>query len=602
MIPHDPDAPLALRDRIGTATRLYLLRILAALRHEAFRLLILAVIIGAATGAAIVVFRETIAVLQFGLFGTGSDHLSLFAHTLPWWGVLMPPVIGGLIVGLLVRYWLEGRRPFGVADAIEASVLHGGRMSVKDGLAAAAVNACSIASGASVGREGPAVHLGAVVGGAVAARLGLAPGAGQTLLGCGVAAAVAASFNVPVAGALFAGEVVLGHYALRTFAPIVIASIVGTIVSRAWFGDYPAFAVIEHGGLSAWETPAFLGLGIAAGLAAALFIRAIGFAQQGARLVPGPQWLKPALAGLVVGLVAIRFPEILGVGYGVTEAALAATWPMWMLAAVCALKLAATALCLGFGFGGGVFSPSLVIGATLGGAYGYVVASLFPELSVGSDAYAIVGMGAVAAIVLGAPISTTLIVFEMTGDYALTMFVMLAVVVGSLVSRPICGQSFFDWQLRQRGVDIHVSLSDQVLRATHVTDVATGRAEVVDASMPVNALRTMLDWSRSGQVFVVDDDGRLIGALTRHQMCDHATADGKQPVKTAGMICDRSEPALSLDDTLETALNQFDEGGTSQMAVVVGQHDRTLAGILTERDALRAFNALLLQARRDERL
>ncbi len=575
--------------------------LLTLLRHAPVALLILAALIGAATGGAIILFRESISLLQAGLYGSDSPYLTLIAGGLPWWTVVFAPVAGGLAVGLATRYLLPFQRPHGVADVMEAANFGNGRMALRNGVAAAAVSAGSIASGASVGREGPAVHLGGALGGWLAARLDLPGHSGRTLLAGGVAAAVAASFNVPIAGALFAGEVILGHFAPSTLAPIVVASVLGTIVSRSWFGDNPAFAVVEHSALSVWELPAFLILGVLAGLVALAFVRAVDLARRAAGAMRLPLWLRPAVAGAAVGLIALEFPEILGVGYGVTEAALGAIWPAQLLIVICVLKLAATALCLGFGFGGGVFSPSLVVGATLGGAFGVLASGLLPGISLGSDAYAIVGMGVVAANVLGAPISTTLIVFEMTGDYALTMVVMLAVVTGAEVNRRCGGTSFFHCQLTGRGFDPVEALGARAAQSVRVADMVSNRGELVGTAVALPALRRMLQHSQSGRLFVIDDAGRLIGTITLAELHDAAFDPLLDPLIVAADVARRDTPLLTLDDDLQTALHLFRSSGTGLIAVVEDEESRIFAGCLDRGAALLTVNRTLLDTWRLER-
>jgi CIC family chloride channel protein len=274
-----------------------LTRLRRVIGNDQIILVFLALIVGGLAGSAVILFREFINLIQALLLGSGSDRLFVNAETLAWWKILLVPVAGGLVVGAVIQFLLPQRRPQGVADVIEASALKGGRMLSLTGLVAALASAISIGAGASVGREGPAVHLGASLAGWMGRRLHLTRSLTRTLLGCGVAAAVAASFNAPIAGALFASEVVIGHYALRAFAPIVIASVAGTAVSRAFFGDFPAFALAETPLASFWEFPAFVGLGITAGIAAIVFMHAIFSVQKLAAKTPLPAWLRPAVGG-----------------------------------------------------------------------------------------------------------------------------------------------------------------------------------------------------------------------------------------------------------------------------------------------------------------
>ncbi|MDX1711915.1 MAG: chloride channel protein, partial [Rhodovibrionaceae bacterium] len=382
----------------------------------------LAVVLGAAAGGLSIGFRYAIDIIQFGAFGFFGEQVVSNLRDVGSWRIVLAPTLGGLLIGLLVYKFMPKGRPQGVADVIEASALKAGRMSIRDGLKAAGISAASIGVGASVGREGPVVHLGASVGAWLAQRLHLGRRLSRTLLGCGVAAAVAASFNAPIAGVFFSLEVVVGHYALSAFAPIVIASVTGTIISRMHYGNFPAFILPEHYDITSFlEFPAFALLGVVSAVAAIAFMRAVFFAEELFSGLYIARWLRAAGAGLFVGVIALAFPHLIGVGYEATDMAIGESLDLWMLIALIGLKIAATAACIGSGFGGGVFSPSLFIGAMLGGAFGIVATSAFPELSSGHGAYTLIGMGAVAGAVLGAPISTILMIFELTGDYALTI-------------------------------------------------------------------------------------------------------------------------------------------------------------------------------------
>ncbi|MCZ6496141.1 MAG: chloride channel protein, partial [Alphaproteobacteria bacterium] len=339
-------------------------------RHRQMVLFVLAPVLGALAAGAAIAFRDLIGLIQLGTLGFDLEQVFSLARELPWWRILLVPALGGLAVGLLVHFVMPGREPQGVAHVMEAAALRGGRMELKAGLATALAAAASIGCGASVGREGPVVHLGGVLASWISGRLHLPRQLGMTLLGCGVASAIAASFNAPIAGVFFALEVVLGNYALSSFAPIVIASVTGTIISRLYYGDFPAFVIPQNAIVSFWEFPAFVIVGVGAAVIAILFIKATMAAQDGIARLPWPGWIKPAVAGLLLGAVALEFPHVLGVGYETTNAAIAEQFPLAMLAILLVLKLGVTALCLGAGFGGGVFSPSLVMGALMGGLVG----------------------------------------------------------------------------------------------------------------------------------------------------------------------------------------------------------------------------------------
>jgi CIC family chloride channel protein len=577
-----------------------LMRIRRVVRNDQLVLSVLALIVGIAAGGAVILFREGINLFQRLFFQSDSELLDLAAASLPWWQIVLVPTAGGLLVGLFVRYFMPERRPHGLSDAIEASALRGGRMSAATGIKAAFVSALSIGAGASVGREGPAVHLGASLGAWLAERLHLTRSLSRTLLGCGAAAAVAASFNAPLAAALFANEVVIGHYALKTFAPVVIASVTGTAVSRAYFGAYPAFVIDKNVIASLWEFPAFVGLGIVGGLVAIILMRGIALANRASEKMPVPAWCRPAVAGLIVGAIAVAFPQVLGVGYGATSQALAGHLVLWVLVGVAAAKIIATAISLGFGFGGGIFSPSLMIGAMVGGAYGMIATQIFPDHSSGPEVYTIIGMGAVASAVLGAPISTTLIVFEMTGDWELTMAVIVTVVVAAVVTQQIFGKSFFAWQLEKRGLDLQGGLEAAHLRSVKVRDVMSRDSEVVATDMKLQALRDRLQQSPLGKLFVVKG-GVLAGTVTLADLSEVAFDHDFDDLVNAGDVARLHPPILSADDDLGTALKVMRETGEEHIAVVQDHASMTFLGCLHERDAMQSYNRALLESRREER-
>ncbi len=576
-------------------------RLRRVINNDQIILTLLALVVGAVTSGAVIVFREAIDAMQGLFFAGGEGSLFQNAAQLPWWHVVSVPVVGGVVIGLACKYLMPEGRPQGMADVIEASALRGGRMSALVALKAALINAASIGVGASVGREGPAVHFGAALGGWLAQTLNLNRSVSRTLLGCGAAAAVAASFNAPIAGALFASEVVIGHYALSAFAPIVIASVTATAVSRFYFGDYPAFTIPEHVIQSLWEYPAFIGLGIVAGFTAMAFMKGTMTASTLSQRLGGPEWLKPAIGGLMVGIIALWFPHVLGVGYGTTESAVMVAFPIGMMLAILVAKIVATAISIGFGFGGGVFSPALVIGAVLGGAYGTIFTQLFPDISTGTGAYTILGMGAVTAAVLGAPISTALIIFEMTGDYALTLALMVAVVIASLITREFHGGSFFSWQLERRGHDLRDGFEMALLRNIHVNSILSGAGELVNLGGGLPDVRLMLQKSNTGELFVIDDKGVLFGTITLADLSDFAFDVELDPLLIASDVARRHPPILAGEDTLETALQVMRDSGEFYIAVVEDRETKIFLGSVRQGRVMDVYNRSLLESQREER-
>ncbi|MHC8510314.1 MAG: chloride channel protein [Rhodospirillales bacterium] len=410
---------------------------------------------------------------------------------------------------------------------------------------------------------------------------------------------VAASFK-PIAGALFASEVIVGNWALKAFAPIVIASVAGTAVSRAWFGDFPAFFLEGNILASYWELPGFLILGLVCGLGAIIFMRSIEISADAAKRVPGPDYIKPAIAGFAIGVIALWFPHALGVGYGATEAALTVEFAFWAFVALGLAKGLASALCLGFGFSGGVFSPALVLGALMGVSYGIAATAAFPDLSSGPAAYTLVGMGAFAAAVLGAPISTTLMIFEMTGDYALTLGVMTAVVAATEMTHHFYGRSFFVRQLKRRGLDLKAEFEAEALHAITVGEVMDTVTPAVSAESGLEAVRAQLINSPWSELFVAGDGGRFCGVIMLSDLRDKAFDPAGDGDLQARDVVRPDPPVLTPVDDLDAALALMRRTGEDHVAVVTDHESMTYAGCVHQRDVLTAYNKALLKSRHEE--
>ncbi|WP_137699872.1 chloride channel protein [Marimonas lutisalis] len=425
-----------------------------------FQFWLIALGIGIGAGFAALLFRTGIEALQSWAYGTENvNRLHSFVETLPWYWVLAIPALGGLAVGLILHHFTDDGRVRSVAEVIEGSALYQGRVEGKAGLASAVASMITLGTGGSTGREGPVVHMAALVSTWVSDRIHANGVTGRDLLGCAVAAAVSASFNAPIAGALFALEVVLRHFALHAFAPIVIASVAGTVINRLAFGDVTEFTLPGTSALEFYvELPAYLILGLVCGVVAAALMRSVFFADDVASHMQArvglPRWLRPAITGLMLGGLAIWFPHIVGVGYETTSAALTGQLVLHEAVVFAVLKVVAVAITMAGRMGGGVFSPSLMLGALTGLAFGLIATSIFPEVSGSHTLYALAGMGAVAAAVLGAPISTTLIVFEMTGDWQTGLAVMVAVSMSTALGSRLVDRSFFLTVLERRGVHL----------------------------------------------------------------------------------------------------------------------------------------------------
>ena len=521
----------------------------------------IALAIGIAAGAVAVLFRLGIYAVQTVAYGS-NDVLTLhsFAATLPWYQILIIPICGGLIVGLILHWGTEDGRVRSVADVIEGAALSEGRVEVRRGLFSALASMITLATGGSTGREGPVVHLAAVISTAVCRWMNASGITGRDLLGCAVAAAVSASFNAPIAGALFALEVVLRHFAVHAFAPIVIASAAGTVINRLVFGDVTEFTLPTQNALGFYvELPAFLILGFVCGLVAVVLMKAIFWADDFGSYVQEetglPRYLRPAIAGGLLGAIAIWWPHIIGVGYETTTAALTGGLLLHEAIVFVVLKVIAVAITMGGRMGGGVFSPSLMIGALTGLAFGAIATSIFPTVSGSETLYALAGMGAVAAAVLGAPISTTLIVFELTGDWQTGLAVMVAVSISTALSSRIVDRSFFLTQLERRNVHL-----------------AAGPQAYLLATFKVSAIMRDMDDARAA-------NEEACWALIREGIY----LDSKATLEQAMPVFDRGNPVFI------PVVSLAGEGASPE-----------LQGALFQVDALRAMNRALAATAAEE--
>ncbi len=565
------------------------------------RLFAVALLMGVVVSISTLLLLEAIAVVQRVLLGAASErHLANLIEETPAWRVMLAPVIGGLVLGALISY-LPGKRYHGVADVMEACAMRGGRMDARSSLGAAAAAAVSIGSGASVGREGPAVHIGASLCAWVAEKLGLNRRHSLILLGCGASAAVTASFNAPISGVLFALEVVVGYYTLRVFAPIVLSAMGALTVTRFVHGDAPAFVLPPHAVESLWELPLFALLGVVAARVVIYTIRSVRAAQWVHERCKVPLWLRPALAGVVVGAIALYTPYALGVGYQTISLSLNDAFPLSVLLGILLAKVFATGLCLGSGFCGGVFSPSLVLGALTGAALGQAAELVFPGAVSSPTVYAIAGMAASASAMLGAPISTVLIVFELTSDYNAIAAVMLASAMASTAMMYQPYSSYFRWQLSTRGVNIVAGRDQSLMRTETVDSIISQRFTTVAAGDPVQQVLSRCALERQDVMVAIDEQGALVGSMTVLELVSLVDDDEQQPGQFSAYAHDQSV-SLRKGSSLSGALDVMASHQTHYLPVLEPDPagPQRVLGVVYQADILKAYNALLEQAREDE--
>jgi len=579
-----------------------MIRLRRAIENDQLLLVLLALVIGALGALGVIGFRGLISLVQLIALGFDSPHVLDFARTLPWWRILLAPTLGGLLIGLYVRYVVPGRRTQGVPDVMEAAALRGGRLSLRATLAGAVANAASIGVGGSVGREGAVIHLGATMASWLGQRMRLPPAMLRTALGCGVASAVAASFNAPIAGVFFALEVVIGNYAISTFAPLVVASVIGTVISRLYYGDFPSFILPQYQIVSPWEFFAFALLGIVCAIVSLSFMSSAQLVERVVERLAIPRWLRPTCGGLLLGIIAIAFPHVLGVGYDSVDQALFGTLPLWLMIGLVVAKTAATSICIGTGFGGGDFSASLFLGAMTGGAFGLVASQAMPDFASSHGAYSLVGMGAVAGPVLGAPITTILIIFEMTGDYAMTLAVMIAVVISSLIVSESFGRSMYMVKLEHRGINLRGGREISIFSSIPIADLMRRAYTSLLPEAPMSAVIEALRTAPYGLVFVVDEEGRLKGVISVADLAPMADSviPGGVPVIAAD-IADPHPVYLEAGDDPRRAIRLMEARMGSHLPVVRDKESMRMVGVVDVHELVLAYHKALLEARAEER-
>lgn len=568
--------------------------------HENVVLLVLAVIVGLAGAHVALGFREGISLVNRLFYQVSAENLTSRLTELPWWQVMLAPALGGLLVGQVNTRLMKGRRGQGVGNIIEVNALHGAKMDLKQGLSNALANTISIGAGASIGREGTILHLTSTVTTWCAAKLRLQQHHQHILLGCAVAAGMAASFNAPIAGVFFALEVVLRHYALTAFAPVVISSVIGTMITRIYYGDFPAYILPHYDVVTFWEFPAFLLLGVVCGLAAILFMWTVFTTEDLIRKVKLPAWLKPAVGGLAVGGIALFLPHVMGVGYETTTKVLNESLGMnltWLLGLI-VFKTVATAVSIGSGFGGGVSSPSIFVGTIVGSAFGTVAAMPFPDLGIHTGLYAIVGMASTSAAVLGAPISCILIVFELLGDFKITIGVMSGAAVATLLVQSILGKSYYLWRLQRRGIELEGARAMQILRQQVVGDVAGTGFHSVEATTKLMEVIDFLHTLPEGAEAVVVEDGyRFVGTIQLEDVKDVAFDPlANQDALEAQSFVRLYPEVLTADQTLARAIAVMSKWKADRLPVVADVDSMSVVGMVDKNTLLEAYVDALLQA------
>lgn len=555
---------------------------------------ILAVLVGTAGGFGAVGFRYLINFIQSLAYGSSHELLDIISTT-PWYLRVLIPTIGGLIIGPLVYFWAREAKGHGVPEVMEAVALRSGLIRKRLVLVKTLASAICIGTGGAVGREGPIVQIGSAIGSSIGQLLKVSAARMRTLVGCGAAAGIAATFNAPIAGSMFALEIILGDFGLATFSPIVISSVVATAISRAFLGDTPAFIVPPYELVSVWEFPLYVILGFFCAVVGITFTRVLYRTEDFFHHLKLPEYLKAAIGGVILGTTGLMFPQILGVGYGAIDQALVQSYAWWLLFVLIGVKIVATSITIGSGGSGGIFAPSLFLGAMAGGFFGNIVHQAFPAVTASPGAYAIVGMGAVVSATTHGPLSAMLILFEMTGGYKIILPLMITCIISSVVAGQLMKESIYTMKLVRRGVDIRGGKEVNILKAIRVSDVMNPDAETVYEGLPLSTLAGTIGKSKYNSFPVVDSENALVGILSFFDYNEALYNEDLENLVVAKDLATLDVVTVSTADNLYDALQKVSAKDFSILPVVSPTDNSLLMGVLTRRDIIGAYDKAVIK-------
>jgi len=607
----------------------YLAKILDQLApREGLILLVMAVVIGISTGLAAVVFIRLIAFIQTFFYGGGEKILPELGRL---WLILIP-VIGGLLVGPIIVKFAPEAKGHGVPEVMQALILRGGRIRPRVAIAKIIASALCIGTGGSAGREGPIVQVGSALGSSIGQWLHLSDARIKNLVACGAAAGIAATFNAPIAGVVFAIEVLLSEIQVTVFGNVVVSAVAASIVSQIFLGARPAFEIPGYVMHSPWEILLYVILGLLAALVGILFIRMLYYSEDVFDRLAIPEWLKPATGALLLGILAFcypyvgtisyispndmalglpiseNYPHIFGSGFLFLEEVLQGRAPFFLLFLLIFLKPLATSFTLGSGNSGGVFAPSLFTGAMLGGSFGYLAMHLFPNLNIEIGAYALVGMAAVFSAAARAPLTSMLIVFEMSNDYRLILPLMAAGMVASTFAQWLHSDSIYSLKLTKRGIRFEQGRDLDIMQTVQVEEVMNKAPVTVQQEQSVADLFAAFQETHLGGFPVMANETELYGMVTMQDMERtiqemERTLHRKEVNLKDLKVWDVATPhpvTVFPDEPIWSAIRKMAPRDLARLPVISRNNPKQLVGVISRSNIVRAYNIGLMRKQKDE--
>jgi CIC family chloride channel protein len=554
-------------------------------------MIIIALIIGVLSGFGAILIRAMINGIS-SLSFPGSGNLLENIIEAPWYAILTIPIIGGVIVGPIIYFFAKEAKGHGVPEVMESIILRGGNIRPRVALVKAIASAITIGTGGSVGREGPIVQIGSSIGSTIGQFFKVSPNRMKTFVGCGAAAGIAAAFNAPVAGAFFAVEIILGDFTVSQFSPIVISSVMATVVSHLFEGDFASFQVPKYYLVSPYELIFYCILGFLCAATAYLFIKVLYFSEDFFdNRLKIREYFNPAIGGALIGLIALYFPQIMGVGYESIDNALHGN-TLWHIALILIFaKILATSICLGSGGSGGIFAPSLFLGAMLGCSFGLFVHNIFPSISATPGAYALVAMGGLVAGTTHAPITAIIIVFELTKDYRIILPLMITCIISMLFSTKLSRESIYTLKLLKRNIHIKDGTETNVMESIFVKDVYTTHAETISENSNFNDVVNRIISGTDPCLAVINNKKSLTGLISIHDVKGYLfEREMLQNVLIAGDIAIRDIEPATPEDNCQKILDRLSSYNLEGLPVVHPKKRNKLLGMIWRKDIHDAYN------------
>lgn len=558
---------------------------------ESVTVMLTALVVGIGAGLGAVFFRHLIEWVQTLSY----DGLGGFLHWMSPFHLLIIPAIGGAIFGPLIYFFAREAKGHGVPEVMEAVALRGGRIRPRVAVVKAFASAICIGTGGSVGREGPIAQIGSALGSAIGQFFKLSDDRVRNLVACGAASGIAATFSAPIGGSLFALEVILGRFNAMYFSAVVISAVSASVIANIFDSGDPIFNIPAYILVNSWELLLYIILGVITAFGSVAFSKLLYLSEDLWEKVHFPEYFKPVLGGIVLGVIGILtykvdgFPRVFGVGYDTITDALTGNLMFHVAALLFLIKIATTITTLGSGGSGGVFAPSLFMGAMIGNVFGQTVHYLFPNGTAPPGAYALVGMAAFFSGAARAPVTAILILFEMTNDYNIILPLMLATVMSTMISRIISHDTIYTLKLSRRGVNLEQGQDLDIMQRVTVEEVMTTPVDTVHFEMSLLDLNSKFTETHRHGFPVVNDHNELVGIVSiqdLERMFETDTIMGKTVADiatTEGLIV--AYPR----ETMQMALRRLGTLDVGRMPVLENESSNILVGVVHRKDIIRAY-------------